>query len=48
MSETDLIADQDAFFEKKELWKTVRSTFKVYVYSESKCTTLLAIFEQQK
>jgi hypothetical protein len=27
MSEKDLIADQDAFFEKKGLWKTVRRTF---------------------
>jgi hypothetical protein len=48
MSESDLIADQDAFFERKGLWKTVRRTFKVYVYSKRKCTTLLAIFEQQK
>jgi hypothetical protein len=41
MSETDLKAEPDAFFERKPYWKTNGRTLEcVYAHSERKCPTL--------
>ena len=40
MSETDLKADRDAFFNENGYGKLLKEHLKVYIYSEGKCTTL--------